>query len=228
MYSIVAHYFDGEEKWDTLAKGFKKSVLQNTNAILNLSKIDKPEADKARWKLTANNHKLKIWRDAVHSASMPIVLMDADIIVLKDIADGFKSDITLTDNGKKWVNGGVIFVNPTQKSKDFFDAWVEADSALYNTEPLAGNPRGLIKAWSDYKVKGCNQTSLRTIYDDWKEIIEWVPCQTYNACRREQWIEPQRVVHVMEPLQSQVLKTLGGGRPDRLKELVKKLLPYYL
>lgn len=74
--------------------------------------------------------KMVAWTQAVHRATGPLLLIDADVIVRRDPSIVFEStdawDIAHAPRpGDFPYNTGVVFVRPTTAARAFFDYWLE-------------------------------------------------------------------------------------------------------
>ena len=236
-YKIAAVHYSRNERWDRLKRGFINSVQKNTTAELDFREPEFPKEEKQEYKYTSNNFKLKIWRDIIYETDKPTVLMDTDIIVLDDINDGFKADLTLTKPYGKWINAGVVFVIPNERTRAFFDMWVAKDDELYNSTTKASRvPISLHKAWRQTKVLGQNQTALKMIYDDIPCSVEWVDGAVYNCCKGQMFMDeaenPQaKVIHVKsqeDDFQDCVMRAVTGQKYGKHHKLVERILSYYV
>jgi hypothetical protein len=111
-------------------------------------------------KVESNHEKLKLWNQAVQGTTEPLILLDADMFCQKNPAPIMETvqhvGITYRDQTTfPPINGGVVYVQPTQEAKAFFAAWVEADADLH------ANPSNHA-VWRA-KYAGMNQASLGMI-----------------------------------------------------------------
>ena len=232
VYSIATSLFGENKVWNKLKRGFITSTGQNTNATVFVYHTEPPGTRQLRQQLLANHYKLKKWRDVVYEAQNPVVLMDTDIIVLDDIDECFSDHITLTSRGHRWCNAGVVFVNPTEESRKFMDAWCDMDKWLsMGAVNYNGDSERLIKAWAECGVRGQNQTALRKIYDDWSHIVQWVPGEIYNLDPffSDSFTNETKVIHVKDSLRTNLGFHLSGLRTKRVhRDILKKIEKYYL
>lgn len=142
-----------------------------------------------------NHYKLEIWRDALYESNENIVLMDADTLVLRDLTSAFRGksyDIAFTERpGKLPLNGGVVFVRPNERSREFFDRWCEIDQHLLENR----------QAFEIAKKRhhGMNQASLVQLLDEEHGAdIKRLPCRTWNNCDQtwHEFDETTAVLHV--------------------------------
>jgi len=217
---IVAVHFGSEWIWLKMRDGFIKSASRFHPVIMH--DVDSPADDGKRKKLRDNNYKLKFWRDLVHMATEPMVLMDTDTIVLDSIEGGFSDqDLTFTSRPGKWLNGGVVFVKPTDYSRAFFDEWVRVDEWLYQGKEKQRATERLMKAWRETGVKGQNQTALALMKDKWK--WGWADGMVYNSCQPNMWgNRKEKVIHVKDRLQMDVMT----GQAYE-KRAFKKIISFY-
>lgn len=165
-------------KWSMYEKTLRRSVELNApeaEFVIENPEPPKPDVNK-RWSWVANRLKLRIWREYVQKADIPLVLLDADTIVLDNLLPVWDMDfdVAVTERPHKtWINGGVVFVKPTAKARRFFDLWYEED------EHLAAN---MFKG-TRLTTLGLNQTAFLNVYNKRKyeaKIIR-IPCRIWNA-----------------------------------------------
>ena len=169
-----------------------------------------------RTAFTSNWHKLRAWEKAVRDASEPVILADCDMLCLRSIGEAFDIgegavggwehwDIayTQTSNPRLPLNGGLLFVRPTDASKRFFHRWREIDRQMY-INPALHDP------WR-VKTAGMNQASFWYLHE--RELaalgarVIALPCREWNACQ-DDWahIGPEcRMLHVKGTLRWAVL-----------------------
>ncbi|MFP4365534.1 MAG: glycosyltransferase family 2 protein [Bacteroidales bacterium] len=191
--------------WDLLKRGFVKSVQKNTNAELIL--IEKKEA-------FGQQYKHQIWAEEARKANCPVVLMDTDTIVLKDIDEVFKQDfdiaVTARDNDLHWLNAGVVFVKPTDKAYDILDLWTEEISHSRNYKKKTGHV-------------GFAQPVFAWLYTNNKfrgKVIK-VPCSKYNCVQPWDDYCSASVIHVKSGLRRSLM---GAPGHEKQLEIIK---PYY-
>lgn len=203
-----------------MREGFIRSASRFHPVIMH--DVPTPAEDDRRKKLRDNNYKLRFWRDLVHMATEPLVLMDTDTIVLDDISGGFSDqDLTLTTRPHKWLNGGVVFVKPTQYARDFFDEWVRVDQWLYEGATDSGASVRLLQAWQSTGVRGQNQTALALMKDKWS--WGWADGMVYNSCQPRMWgNKNEKVIHVKDGLQMDVM-----GKKPTFRKAFKKIAQFY-
>lgn len=227
---LIAHVLFGQEPiWQTLSRGLIRSIHRNTSANGLKKQVQNPVMGNltyAQPQHVANFNKLAHWRKIVHQADCPLVLVDADCLVLGQVDCAFEKedrDIILTSRGNKWVNAGVVFVRPGEVAQRFFDEWVwEDEQVLYRG-------RKERKPDTPYHIVGQNQISLWNIYRDWEQHIGWVDCETYNSCEDRYWRNHQlaKVIHVKSALRVELKKALIGRKVRRYPELVGRIASYY-
>ena len=215
---------DLPDEWGLMHRGFLNSST-NLKATVRVHQVDVFHTS-TRKELAANHHKLKKWRDIVHNAISPVVLTDVDVCFLDDIGDGFtEKPITLTSRSHRWCNAGVVFVRPCQQARDFFDHWCDVDRWLQEGDTdSSGNPLRLKQAWKQTGIKGHNQTALAMIAGDYE--LGWVPGSVYNASTMQEWAGNPKVVHVKDPLRSDVVFSVHSGTLPRFP-IARKIKNWY-
>ena len=216
---------DLPREWELMKRGFVRS-LGNLSGRVRIHEIEDYHSD-CRKELACNNYKLKKWRDIVYNATNPVVLTDIDVCFLDDIGDGFTNHpITLTSRSHRWCNAGVVFVRPCQESRIFFDKWCRVDDWLQQgAKDSSGNPKRLKDAWGKTGVKGQNQTSLAMIAGEFD--IGWTSGAVYNASTHKEWVGNPKVVHVKDPLRSDVVFSSLFTKAKPSFPITAKILNYY-
>ncbi len=204
---IIHTAFFGGDSWRKLAHVFKLSVQANCpGATLDMVEITHPPpiancAQHVAW----NTHKLHCWNECVQAAEEPVVLMDADMLVLGDLEYAFDPiiqalpvlelngfdvpppfDIAYTVRpGPNLINAGVVFVRPTEAGKRFVADW-----SVLNDEFVAKGPECVSDMVDAYG--GINQAALTlTIKRAEGVVLHELECAVWNATRQV-WLEAIR------------------------------------
>jgi hypothetical protein len=142
-----------------------------------------------------NQYKLIEWNKVIQAAEEDTILMDVDMVVYKDIGHVFEKDFdicyTKRTKTRMPLNGGVLFVKPTDKAKEFFREWLKVDADLLKRR----------NRYMPYvrKYGGQNQASFGYMIEQKRGLagIAWVECTWYNCCN-EEWKDindETKVVH---------------------------------
>jgi hypothetical protein len=200
-YTVITEH-SGDD-FGRLAGVLRKSIARNCpGARMVARRYDMDES--ASEPLAAHNtEKLRRWRDAVHEHEGNIVFLDADTLVLKDLAPAFQGDFDLsltTRPGTKRINAGVVFVKANANSRRFFDRWVEENDRIMS------NPAMLADAL--LKHGGVNQASLLELLNQSHgSTIAELPCKIWNSVDQT-WAEfdaDTRVLHIKGKLRDSIL-----------------------
>lgn len=220
-YKIFSTGFGGGV-YDRLAEVFKTSVRQNTTAELEFVGDKEPPEG-----MNTNQFKLDLWKDAVAKADKPLVLIDCDMVVLRDLGDAFDEEFDIgitTRPSKSWFNGGVVFVRPSKKTTRFFERW-----KVWN-DYLIDNPDEREKAVSQHV--GLNQPAFVWLLE--REgtdcEIKHFPCSEWN-CGQVTWADfgkdTTRCLHVKSILRYGIKKGLQPSEfPGKLEELAAIFYSY--
>lgn len=198
MYHTV--YF-GHRDFARMLGALQVSVSENTPFDLTVHNIKYTKV-RAPAKLSTNTAKLRKWVDIVVNSEDPLILLDCDTLVLKDVSHVFdkKFDIAYThrSNGVRLpLNGGVLFVRPSEKVKDFFRKWMWINDKMIHDKVFH-------LPWKR-KYEGINQASFgRMLESDHGLNVISVPCAKYNACDVVDWedITGAHVLHIKSELRS--------------------------
>jgi hypothetical protein len=139
--------------------------------------------DDALFTLNECNHaKLERWRDIVRDAPGPVILTDADMLCFRDPSHAFDTDFDVAytrrdffkRSGRQFpMNGGVVFVRPNERSRGFFDRWVDVDQAMLDDLHFH-------REW-EHVYGGQNQSSFGYLYstENPTGLVD-LPCSTWN------------------------------------------------
>lgn len=166
---------------------------------------DFPQCRHPRNSYLANSVKLNYWLQRVKEENQDLCLIDGDTVVLKDVSHVFDRDFDIaytrrTKGIQLPINGGVLFLRPSERVTEFFEKWV-----LTNNEMLTN--QALHRTYYR-KYAGINQASFGYMLENRLrlkhrlEIIE-LPCSEYNACDRPDWInfgEHVKILHAKSEL----------------------------
>lgn len=202
---IITLKFDKDQSgrnYGILLDVFKYSVSKNMpDAEMEIIIPPLPKAVPSKeFFMTKNTVKLEYWVNAVEKSKGNIIIMDCDMLVLRDLSDAFKSnfDIAYTSRGaaRTKLNGGVIFIKVNERSIKFLRRWVIVNQMMYE------NP---VFHWP-YRRKyvGMNQASLGYMLENETAGIKIInfPCTEWNQCQ-EDWNKlnlTTRCVHIKSAL----------------------------
>lgn len=218
IFSVVF----GGEGFQRLANALKKSIEKNSpQAEFELKRLDETPENPGLPAFYWDNYlKSRAWRDAVKSATGPLVLLDADAIVLRGFDEAFEQDFDVGYTRRQVprssihpINSGVVFVQPTEMAKKFIYDWQEIVEAIMSLGDDAQIERHVDSA------KGVHQAGLRDLLWDLYRTdrdrlarVKPFPCWQWN-CEQFSWKKFSKqktvVVHVKSALRPWLLhKTL--------------------
>jgi hypothetical protein len=164
-----------------------------------------------------NTQKLKEWKDAVLDAQdgERILLIDGDMMILKPLDDiwerSFDIAYTIRESGRLPLNGGVVFVRVTDKSRAFVESWWDQ-----NLRFLSDAKSHAI--WRQ-KYAGINQSAFGYVLERVQHgcSLLTVPCQQWN-CENTEWAhfdEKTRIVHVKSKLRRALFGLCTPGSSEK-------------
>lgn len=179
-YRIVCVQFG--ERMQRFFEAFERSVKTNCrDCELVVITIDKPAAVPGiDGSFTDNTAKLHVWRQEVEKSRVPVVCIDGDTVVLKDLYAAFSEfdgEVAVTERPHPcWLNGGVVFLRATKGAKEFMRLWCRVN------DDLMANPRALRLALERHY--GMNQTALvhAMAMTEMPCKVDKLPCQRWNNC----------------------------------------------
>jgi len=150
-----------------------------------------------------NTLKLEWWRDMVRGApdGARLLLIDGDTAILKPLDSvwrlSFDIAYTVRERGLP-LNGGVIFLRVSKKTRAFMETWWEINSKFFHSD-LKHAP------WRA-KYAGINQAALGCLLETVAHgcALERLPCREWNCCQW-QWLDcSTRIIHVKSVLRRAV------------------------
>ena len=174
---------------DVLIKSIKKNI---PHFEIDLHNAQPPNFNnfkgfntKPSW--ASNIVKLEIWNDLIQKSNTgdKIALLDCDTLVTKDFSDVFNNDfdVAFTDKPEPegTFNGGVIFVNVNDASKEFFNIFLKINYKMLEDKEFHEKYRK--------KYSGMNQSAMGYLYElyskDNKYILKVLPGKLYNQAHIE-------------------------------------------
>jgi hypothetical protein len=175
------------DAYDKMARVWRASLAEsNPSAYVVMDRSQPSEELVARIgnQAAANTHKLGLWVEQVREAFRacePIVLMDVDTIVLRDLKEAFfefptGADVAYTvRNARTPFNAGVVFCRPTIAAVGFMEAWaaVNDDRAAARSSTVKARKRN----------GGVNQDALSELLqcDNPAWRLGTLPCSVWNS-----------------------------------------------
>lgn len=222
----VAVYAVGND-FERMANALTRSIDANSPA--RVLRLEKPaDAALPHTAVAQNSRKLLRWVEVAEQVDMPLVLMDADTLVLGDLRGAFETpfDVGVTLRpGRLLRNAGVVYVRPSDSSRSFLRAWLRANDALAASSPV--HVRHAM-----HRYGGVNQASLARVLGDTTmrqtASIADLPCSRWNSCD-ETWREFSAetvVVHFKGALR-RALRS-GRARQQHIAALVARWRDYDL
>lgn len=171
--------------------------------------------------MNSNVHKLRVWQRVMETATETVAFCDCDMIALGSIADVDRLDFDLAYTVRKHptipINGGVVFVRPTEAGRAAMRRWNEIDDLMFCDHKLHQAYRR--------KYAGMNQAAFGYLLERHADIAKMVPvpCALYNSCC-ETWpqIGPDtRMVHLKGPLRRGLL---AGSGPSAFQSYLRPVV----
>lgn len=172
------------------------------------------EKDPGRQKWASNLLKVELWREAVRrhmreKGDRPLILMDCDMIVRRDITTQFRDefDISFTQRADpktcEPINTGIMCIRPSSRVIEFFDRLVQVTTGMWL------DPEFHERYWQKYR--GIMQAGIGYMIE--RDLIDleyrMYPCSIWNACDREYpGIGTEtKVVHLKENIRKRLGKS---------------------
>lgn len=204
---IITTYFDHPGRLDyyRLHRVWEASARQTmpTASVVTLSPaLLEAWSNRPSWQ--NNRSKMEAWGRIADDLDEQTILMDCDTLVRSDLSSAFDSveHVGLTKRTEcRWpVNGGVVFLQPTDEARRFLRIWNKLDRKLYEDKALH-------HYWRE-RFGGMNQAALGLMLTNF-DVAEpdYFACSEWNACD-EDWAtlgESARVIHYKGELRKAAL-----------------------
>lgn len=223
--------------YEPLVTVFENSLQRNMpEAELRVLRVAAPDHSGVRkYAFLSNHFKLKIWVEQGLQAiedGVDLMLADCDMVCLGDPNHVFKQefDVAYTvrdDHTNIPLNGGVVFVKPTDAAARFLQAWYDADERMY------ADWEGFHQYWR-VRYAGMNQASFGYLLENRgvegveDTVLLDLPTRIYNAVNTD-WHrvnEDTLFLHIKSDLRKAVLRGLhpGEGMSSSAADLKKARL----
>lgn len=172
----------------------------------------------------SNTHKLRAWVKAIDHAAETVCFADCDMLALRSIEDveALDFDLAYTVRTKGWppMNGGVVFVRPTDMGRALVKRWNQINTQMYRDDVLHN-------FWKR-KYAGMNQAAFGCLLANHgtRARIITLPCAEWNACN-EDWATingSTRLMHIKGELRRMVLGYVAT--PPALERAVREWREY--
>ena len=212
----------GQKDYAPLLAVFRESLRRNMSGVKLVEHVLKPPAEiplLRKVSYWANTYKLRRWEQIVRKATEPVILADCDMLCLRDISSAFSQDFdiayTVRTNRRLPLNGGLIFVKPTDASRRFFAMFRATNERMY-WDPI------FHAKWM-HKTAGMNQAAFWYLVCkvDHGAKLATLDCKEWNACD-EDWPGVNgdtRMLHVKGRLRLAVIgKLTEENMPEDLRK----------
>jgi len=216
----VCFAYPGEDVYLKLRDAWRKSIGQvMPDATIVVKEIDPPCDDdpSQRRSWCSNLAKTEAWRDLVREhKGRDLILMDCDMIVLRDVSAQFADEFDLTFTERPHVhdthepiNTGFMAVRCNDRTIKFFDELCEVARWMYDDEdfhaPYWSRYRGIMQAALGHMMESGAMAGLD---------VRLYPCSVYNVSDHEYLGigSDARVVHYKAGARKRLGKKVNGGR----------------
>lgn len=221
-YDIFGCYFG--VSFEPLALAWRRSVEQNCpDATVEAQQIPGASAIKGIRQTGPDNlAKVARWRERIHDAEKPLLLMDVDTFARGDLEPIFNAmgtaDVAYCWRpGRRPVIGGVVAVKPTKEARQFADTWL-CRMATILSRPQTARERM-------FRDGGLSQTVLNELSS--MPTVRLLDPHEWNACD-ECWADVDdetRIIHAKGELREHVLSANTGGEYGDLVREWRTYLP---
>ena len=210
---IVTVVFDakGSDDYERLYTVFQRSVKKhNPHANLiekRIPRLNVQNNNNMDYVYLSNTLKLREWYSHMQSTTSETVFMDCDMLVRGDLSSAFDEEFDIgytTRTGgvpPYTINGGVVFVRPTEAAALFFKNWLELNERMFRE-------RKFHKKW-ERRYAGINQPSFGYLLENPLPGVSLrpFPCAQWNACHEdyENIDEDTKAIHCKGLLRNEIL-----------------------
>lgn len=219
---VVTVFFPSPERldiYDRQLKAFLNSCKVQEIYPLVI-RMDAPTPTRNNPAYDYNHAKLIKWVEAYHASDDGVILMDCDMIALKDFTDAFDlvENVGICERPKSrlYFNGGFIVARKTDKTTKLLDRWLEIDTAMLKDVAFHYKYH--------HKYQGMNQTSFGYLVEhgETEGVVERIP-HSYNYCLQDsEWINAH-VVHLKANTR-RVLEKVRSPTGPHMKAICDKSL----
>lgn len=183
---------------------------------------DAPERDGENYGLTANTFKLEKWVEFAEGCDDELILADCDMLMLNNAAHAFGEDFDIayterTSYSLIPLNGGIIFVRPTEGARGFLRKLRDVNNRMYYED------KKFRKEWQE-KYPGMNQAAMGYLLEsgDHEAKIQKLYTRTWNAVECDwKYVNADETVflHIKGRLRDDLLrmKPPNGDRAEAMK-----------
>lgn len=180
MRVLTVHLTNGLPFYDDLLRVFHYSLRKNTKLPLTILTSTSSQIRYSRYKFkkTSNSEKLNLFNRYVKSAKEDLILMDCDMLVVKDFSEIFDLvdhvGYTYADYHRKVpFNGGVIVVKNSPQAKAEIEELTRVNNHFLRNPSLHSPYRA--------KYAGMNQSAMGYLFENGHKWTP-LPMSVYNLC----------------------------------------------
>lgn len=227
--------YDNNTMYKKLLDAFIYSIEKNVGhgEIITL-RLGEPTGRERMRAFVSNTIKLQKWVEELEACDEgdEVILMDCDMLVLKDPSTAFKKDFdvayTIRNHSKFKINGGVIYVKVNKRSLDFFRLFLKINNLMYKNQTFH-------MEWKK-EYAGMNQAAFGYLIDKdgfiksknemYKAKLITLPCNEWNVCQAWGLLkDDMRVLHIKGRIRNQIFSQ--SPCDDDLKPAVELWNQYY-
>jgi hypothetical protein len=203
IVTVVFDYKDRQGMFGRLHHVFARSCARYMPQNKIHTHLISPPSKGGHSKLSfvSNTEKLTYWHESVKSSKQELMLADCDMMCRGGVSEVFDYDFdigyTTREPGFKIpVNGGVMFVRPNGRTREFFRVFTEINRRMYTDRALHNQYYG--------KYQGMNQSAFGYMLENHSDLAELrpFPCRIYNSCD-ETWhtaMREAKLIHIKSRL----------------------------
>ncbi len=228
---LEACYFgtgDQGERYERLARVLEHTALEHCRGwTVDVVRLSQEQLEPYRPASGKDSHVWNTWKlehwvrrilDAPDGAQ--VLLIDGDTAILRPLDPiwdhGFDIAYTARERNRLPLNGGVVFVRVSDRTRHFMREWL-ATNMTFLHDNLAHTP------WRR-AYAGINQSALGYLFekvDHGCEILK-LPCSEWNCVEWDRYAPDRtRVLHVKSGLRRAVFDLPGAGHKPVIVRLVK-------
>jgi len=234
IYAVAFGPYHRDATWRRLVTALRGSAALNAPEarLVIENPAAPPQQPPYMYGTTCNLVKMAYWARAAAEATEPLLLLDADMLVLRDPAEVFEAypepwDIALTYRPTTApLNGGAVWIRPGPRAAGWLARWHNRCHEIYRD---TYNHRARIA-----RGAGLAQTAALELLDeppdtrDVKDpaVMQRLACADWNVCQ-DAWdqfdpLDPPGLVHVKSELRAEILSDNIRPRWPEIHDFFKR------
>lgn len=249
---ILYNAYTDDEKYRTMLEVYKRSIkkyepkLKIITYKLNVKDIknfivpfypNQPnKIPKEYFLIPIFTRRIKYHMDFIHKTNDNVIFSDCDMLMNSSIGNVFKEDfdIAFTTRTNEFINIGIIFAKPNDRSKRFFEDWYKKATQLMKKPEKID----LFKHKYTSAIDQCALGLTLKWYEEYNPNnlkVKYFPSSDYNSCQ-DTWdsvSKNTKFIHIKSGLRKSLFQVLNKEisindvEYEYYKPIIKKWMKFY-